>query len=128
RTNGETVYLAISQYNYLPTSGGNLIWEPEPAFLTRTPDGPGAFGAFDGWVDTDDGTTGAFFYRLLLTGASGVSTCDADLDGSGAVDVFDLLAYLDLWFTSDLDADLDNNFTVDVFDLLAYLDGWFAGC
>jgi hypothetical protein len=56
--------------------------------------------------------------------------CPADLDGSGAVDVFDLLNYLDLWFTADPGAERtgDEPAAIDVFDLLAYLDGWFAGC
>jgi hypothetical protein len=58
------------------------------------------------------------------------TTCPADLDGGGGVDVFDLLAYLDLWFTGSADAERtgDAPAAVDVFDLLVYLDGWFAGC
>src|SRR5690606_13420022 len=50
-----------------------------------------------------------------------VEGCPADLDGNQTVDVFDLLAYLDLWFAADTAADLDGNEAVDVFDLLAYL-------
>ena len=54
--------------------------------------------------------------------------CSADLTGDGAVDVFDLLAYLDLWFAASPRADLDGSTTIDVFDLLAYVSEWFAGC
>lgn len=54
--------------------------------------------------------------------------CAADLDQDEDADVFDLLAYLDLWFAADPAADLTDDASVDVFDLLMYLDGWFAGC
>ncbi len=56
--------------------------------------------------------------------------CAADLDGTGGVDVFDLLAYLDLWFAADVAAERtgDDPAVIDVFDLLVYLDAWFAGC
>jgi hypothetical protein len=131
RTDGEVVWLAISQYDYLPTSGGEglLIWLADPNNVARTPDGFNPFGAVDGWENAGGGT-GKFTYRIALAGASGISTCAADLDGSGGVDVFDLLAYLDLWFTADAGAELtgDSPASIDVFDLLAYLDTWFAGC
>jgi hypothetical protein len=52
--------------------------------------------------------------------------CPCELDGDDAqVNVFDLLAYLDLWFASDAAAEIDGTPGVDVFDLLAYLDCWF---
>ncbi len=60
--------------------------------------------------------------------------CDCDIvgrDGMGGpqefVDVFDLLAYLDLWFVSDDAAERtdDDPASIDVFDLLDYLDCWF---
>jgi hypothetical protein len=128
RTNGEVVWIAISARDFTartPLSGGVPMWLDEPQQVTRAPDGPGGGGALESW----DGT---FFanarYRITLTGASAVGDCPADLDGSGGVDVFDLLAYLDLWFVADPGADIDGAPGVNVFDLLAYLDGWFAGC
>ncbi len=51
--------------------------------------------------------------------------CPCEYDGASGVDVFDLLAYLDLWFSSAAGADIDGTPGVDVFDLLAYLDCWF---
>jgi hypothetical protein len=51
--------------------------------------------------------------------------CLCELDGVGGVDVFDLLAYLDLWFDGAAAADLDAVPGVDVFDLLVFLDCWF---
>ena len=52
--------------------------------------------------------------------------CPCELDGDDAqVDVFDLLAYLALWFPQDPAADLDGDADVDVFDLLDFLSCWF---
>jgi hypothetical protein len=51
--------------------------------------------------------------------------CEFTGDVPAAVDVFDLLAYLDRWFAGGVEADLDRGGGVDVFDLLAYLDCWF---
>lgn len=50
--------------------------------------------------------------------------CPCDLDANGA-NVFDLLAFLDLWFAADPAADYNLSAGVDVFDLLAFLDCWF---
>lgn len=56
--------------------------------------------------------------------------CTADVNEDDTVDVFDLLDYLDLWFTQARCAELTGDVpeAVDVFDLLDYLDAWFAGC
>lgn len=56
--------------------------------------------------------------------------CDCNVDPSGdinVVNVFDLLAYLDLWFASDPAAERtsDDPASIDVFDLLDFLDCWF---
>jgi hypothetical protein len=56
--------------------------------------------------------------------------CDTpgDIDGSGSVDVLDLLALLAAWgpcsMPSDCPADLDGNDVVDVVDLLSLLAAW----
>ena len=49
-----------------------------------------------------------------------------DLDGSGAVDVFDLFALLDAWGDcgTTCPADVNNDGGVDVFDLFALLNEW----
>ncbi len=58
--------------------------------------------------------------------------CSAELtdDQPPHVDVFDLLAYLDLWFDADAAAERTDDAPpqIDVFDLLDYLDAWFEGC
>ena len=56
------------------------------------------------------------------------AACPADLNDDGDADVFDLLAYVDLWFALDAAADIDGTPGVNVFDLLDYLNGWFTGC
>jgi hypothetical protein len=54
--------------------------------------------------------------------------CSADISNDAAVDVFDLLSYLDLWFAGSQEAELTDDLPpqVDVFDLLGYLNQWFA--
>jgi hypothetical protein len=51
--------------------------------------------------------------------------CVGDLDTSGTVDVFDLLALLSAWGPNPGNpADLDSSGSVDVFDLLTLLAAW----
>jgi hypothetical protein len=50
--------------------------------------------------------------------------CPADLDGSGAVDVDDLLAVIAAWGTSGGPADINNDSAVDINDLLAIVAAW----
>lgn len=52
--------------------------------------------------------------------------CEFTGDAPAAVDIFDLLRYLDAWFGAAPAADLDGGGAVDVTDLLAYLDCWFG--
>jgi choice-of-anchor B domain-containing protein len=55
-------------------------------------------------------------------------SCAGDLNGDGAVDVFDLLTLLGAWGAcAGCDADLTGDGIVDVFDLLALLGAW-GGC
>jgi hypothetical protein len=74
-------------------------------------------------VSGRDGATGEL---ILTTGFTPAPPCVCEADGAAAqVDVFDLLAYLDLWFVSAPGADIDAAAGVDVFDLLFFLDCWF---
>jgi len=67
-----------------------------------------------------DGTIDAADFALFLD-----TDYFVDMDCDQIVDVFDLNAYLTLWFALDLDSDLDLNGVVDVFDLLRYQTSWF---
>jgi hypothetical protein len=65
RTNGEQVFLAISQFDRDPVSAGGEIFLD--AFTTvHGPDGPGGGSPITGWNGSFS-TTGA--YRITLTGA-----------------------------------------------------------
>jgi hypothetical protein len=82
-------------------------------------------GSGEAWVAGTGGT-------LSRLGGFPAPPCACEMTGDSPahVDVFDLLAYLDLWFESDPAAERtgDEPASVDVFDLLSYLDCWFAGC
>ena len=48
--------------------------------------------------------------------------CPADTDGSGAVDITDLLAVIHGWGTDS--SDINGDGATDVLDVLAVIDGW----
>ena len=57
--------------------------------------------------------------------SAGPSTCPADINNSGAVDVDDLIAVINGWGGNG-PGDIDGSGTVDVDDLLAVINGWGA--
>jgi len=60
-------YIAISRYNRDPRDAENrLIWNNSPFGQQRTPDGPGAPGPVDNWVNT---TAAGGAYTIYLQGA-----------------------------------------------------------
>src|SRR5690606_27003953 len=71
------------------------------------------------------GRSAVYSIDASADGGPPVPACLCELDEVEGIDVFDLLAYLDLWFAGDDDADVDDAPGVDVFDLLAFLDCWF---
>jgi hypothetical protein len=102
----------------LAAPGGELTWTLTPAgSQTRI----GVDRDQDGWFDSDereacaDEADAAVFPGTIYA---------ADTNGDLAVDVFDLLAFLDAWFSGAADRNPDG--VTDVFDLLDYLDAWFA--
>jgi hypothetical protein len=52
------------------------------------------------------------------------STCDADVNGDGTVDVGDILEMISAWGTDNPAADVNGDGIVDVGDLLVAIDGW----
>jgi hypothetical protein len=50
--------------------------------------------------------------------------CPADTDGSGTVDVSDVLYIVGNWGTADADADINNDGIVDVSDILEVVSAW----
>ena len=54
------------------------------------------------------------------------SKCIGDVDGSGSVNVADLLALVSVWGSSDPSGDVNNDGIVNVNDILAVMSDW--GC
>jgi hypothetical protein len=77
-----------------------------------------------GTVWTDDQLANAALFKAVQSGAP----CAPDLDGNGALDLFDFLAFTNLFNAQDPGADMDNNGAFDLFDFLAYVNLFNAGC
>ncbi len=54
--------------------------------------------------------------------------CVADLTGDGALDFFDVSAFLNAFNAQDPDADLDGNGSFNYFDVSGFLNAFAAGC
>ncbi len=83
------------------------------------------------------GESDAGLYEVEISNACGSVTslsamvtvgCAADFDGSGVVDILDLLEYLTVWFPGDPQAERTGDGMVTVLDLLDFLSVWFGGC
>jgi hypothetical protein len=74
---------------------------------------------FDGLVP---GGGGMFVARF------GVAPCPADLDGSGTLDLFDFLAFSNLFSATNQDADCNRDCAFDLFDFLCFTNAFNAGC
>ncbi len=93
----------------------------------------------DGWILTDargindaglivgNGTspTGRTRGFVLLPGGA---ACQADLDGDGALTIFDFLAFQNLFDSGDPRADFDGDGELTIFDFLAFQNEFDAGC
>ncbi|MFG0285048.1 MAG: GC-type dockerin domain-anchored protein [Phycisphaerales bacterium JB039] len=108
------------------------------ARLTPEPD-PGPFSGFG----LSAGTSGAW----AVVGAEDVTVggvesagaayvfdldcliaCRVDLDGDGALTLFDFLTFFNLFAAGDLAADFDGDGELTLFDFLAFQDAFGAGC
>jgi hypothetical protein len=56
------------------------------------------------------------------------ASCAPDLDGNGVLDLFDFLAFTNLFNAGDPQADFDGDGTLDLFDFLAFTNAFNAGC
>jgi hypothetical protein len=59
---------------------------------------------------------------------AGLDDCYADLDGSGSLDLFDFLAFVNLFNAGDPAADCDASGGFDLFDFLCFVNAFNAGC
>ncbi len=72
-------------------------------------------GGFYGMFDESDGV-----FAVIE------SSCPADINGDGAIDVLDLLMVLSAWGGTGGPEDINGDGVVDVLDLLEVLSGWGA--
>lgn len=84
--------------------------------------------AGDTWLFGGAPESDALGFRAGDVYASPLDGCYADCDGSGTLDVFDLLCFQDLFAANDPRADCDGSTLLDVFDLLCFQDAFTAGC
>ncbi|NRA56498.1 MAG: FG-GAP repeat protein [Phycisphaerales bacterium] len=64
----------------------------------------------------------------VIFGRQGATSCPADLDGDGALTIFDFLAFQNLFDIMDPLADFDGDGSFTIFDFLAYQNAFSAGC
>ena len=74
----------------------------------------------------DTAFVGAWMIRAV--GEPAVTTCAVDYTGDGALDFFDVSAFLDLFAAQDPLADLTDDGAFDFFDVSDFLDQFGAGC
>jgi hypothetical protein len=115
------------------STGLAVIDISDPADLRLAASSPGPVGpAF--WLDADAdmlyAPAGVAGFATYLNTPCRPGCAAADIaEPFGALNFFDLAAYLDLFNTQDPDADLAGPFGVfNFFDLSAYLDSYNAGC
>jgi hypothetical protein len=81
-----------------------------------------------GWKDLCQfGASGDFVIRAIVGPPLG-DQCLPDLDGNGVLDLFDFLAFTNLFNAGDPGADLDDDGFLDLFDFLAFNNMFNAGC
>ena len=72
--------------------------------------------------------TGVELGSLTITDVDTSAPCLADLDGDGALTIFDFLAFQNLFAAGDPSADLDGDGALTIFDFLAFQNLFAAGC
>jgi hypothetical protein len=56
------------------------------------------------------------------------TSCPADFDHNGSLNVLDIFAFLNTWFSGSLTADFNQSGDLTVQDVFDYLNAWFQGC
>jgi len=76
-------------------------------------------------INQEVSARGSGWLLKVRSGDDGNVACEGDTDGSGTVDVIDLLAVISAWGPcSGCNEDIDGNDAVDVLDLLAVISAW----
>ena len=71
---------------------------------------------------------GAFVMMDAMEVTYGATSCYADFDMSGSLDLFDFLAFQNAFDAGDLAADFDGDGSLTIFDFLAFQNEFDAGC
>jgi hypothetical protein len=123
-------------------AAGRTIQEALADVEPMDSDGDGVPNGVEILMPRPDGTIG---YSPGLVGPTGVDMCGAtgaisnqletpphpcraDFDGSGALGINDVFAFLNAWYPSDPRADFNGDGAVNVQDVFDFLAAWFAGC
>ncbi len=91
-------------------------------------DGPNAGGLYVGGSFIYAGSKGVESHHIARWGCPLPPRCDADLDRSGSLDLFDFLAFLNLFNAEDPTADCTTDGAFDLFDFLCFVNAFNAGC
>ncbi|UYV13534.1 MAG: hypothetical protein NCW75_04435 [Phycisphaera sp.] len=67
-------------------------------------------------------------WAIQVNGIGVAVPCRADIDGDGALTLFDFLAFQNLFDAGDLGADFDGDGVLTLFDFLAFQNEFDAGC
>ena len=108
---------------YFP--GANPFGQTAPSYLSSAPCGI--------TTPTDYAFIGAGFpdvhLVLIAVGETGGGTgCRADMDGDGALTIFDFLTFQNLFAAQDPRADFDGDGQFTIFDFLTFQNEFAAGC
>ncbi|OAB60695.1 hypothetical protein AY599_19020 [Leptolyngbya valderiana BDU 20041] len=98
-------FLGISGPSYVASDG---CGEPEP-------------------IAPDCGFSGECNWVIVAEGRP-LEPCRADLDGDGALTIFDFLTFQNLFDRMDPRADFDGDGSLTIFDFLAFQNAFDAGC
>jgi hypothetical protein len=91
-------------------------------------DGPNPGGLYVGGSFLYAGSEGIETHHIARWGCPLAPRCEADLDHNGALDLFDFLAFINLFNADDPAADCDANQSLDLFDFLCFVNAFNAGC
>ncbi len=67
-------------------------------------------------------------HALYYVDLDGSMPCRADIDGDGALTIFDFLGFQNMFDSGDLGADFDGDGSLSIFDFLAFQNEFDAGC
>jgi len=112
-----TGYAWSENAGWINFSGGALADPPNPARIEDDRFRGYAWGENIGWINLDDDD----LYVGLLD-------CPADLNGDGALDFFDVSAFLVAYNTMDPVADFTGDGLYNFFDVSLFLSAFTAGC